>query len=75
MSKSTHFFWIDTDAGIDDALAILLALKFGTVLGISCSYGNISCDKVMTNVQRVLNIFRLQYPETHIPIICVSSAL
>ena len=57
MSKSKHFIWIDTDAGLDDALAILLALTHGTVLGISCSYGNISCDKVKVNVQRILNIF------------------
>ena len=34
--------WIDTDAGIDDALALFCAFKFCDVKAISCTYGNCS---------------------------------
>lgn len=36
--------WIDTDAGLDDALSILILLKNASVQGICCSYGNCTRD-------------------------------
>ncbi|CAL5976926.1 Inosine-uridine_nucleoside N-ribohydrolase [Hexamita inflata] len=53
--------WIDTDAGLDDALAILMALKYTEVVGISCSYGNCSRDQVVINVTRILSAHCAQY--------------
>ncbi|KAH0574875.1 Inosine-uridine nucleoside N-ribohydrolase [Spironucleus salmonicida] len=52
------YLWIDTDAGLDDTVAILMALQHSTVLGISCSYGNIPCDYVKKNVSRVVNMYK-----------------
>ncbi|GIQ80171.1 inosine/uridine-preferring nucleoside hydrolase [Kipferlia bialata] len=48
--------WIDTDAGVDDCLALIAALTNPsvTVHGISCTYGNISRDAVVTNVRRTV---------------------
>ncbi|KAH8039227.1 hypothetical protein HPB51_005473 [Rhipicephalus microplus] len=49
---------IDTDVGVDDALAILLALANPAkckVLAITCVAGNVELSKVYTNVLRILN--------------------
>nr|XP_033337877.1 probable uridine nucleosidase 2 isoform X1 [Megalopta genalis] len=49
---------IDTDAGADDAIAILLILKSKgfEVLAITCTYGNTYVDNVMRNVLKTLTI-------------------
>ncbi|XP_078044096.1 nucleoside hydrolase [Augochlora pura] len=49
---------IDTDAGVDDATAILLILKSKgiEVLAITCTYGNTYVDNVVTNVLKTLTI-------------------
>jgi inosine-uridine nucleoside N-ribohydrolase len=49
---------IDTDAGIDDSLAIILALLHPDweVIGITCVFGNVHVEKVLKNVGVVLNI-------------------
>ncbi|XP_016843549.1 pyrimidine-specific ribonucleoside hydrolase RihA isoform X2 [Nasonia vitripennis] len=49
---------IDTDAGGDDAVAILLALAVDEVqvVAITCSYGNTDEDKVETNVLKILTV-------------------
>lgn len=47
MKKSV---WIDTDAGLDDALSILILLRNADVRGVCCSYGNCPRDQVVHNV-------------------------
>lgn len=49
---------IDTDCGIDDALAIIVALAAPNVkiLGITCCFGNADVDNVCQNVLRVLSV-------------------
>ncbi len=47
---------IDCDTGIDDALALLLALRSPKldVLGITCVNGNVTLDKVVINTLKVV---------------------
>ena len=54
--KKTDIF-IDTDCGIDDAVAIMLALASPevSVKGISCVAGNTGIDNVVNNVCGLLN--------------------
>ncbi|TNJ28789.1 Uridine nucleosidase [Giardia muris] len=49
--------WIDTDCGIDDALALLIAGFSPNVklVGVSCTYGNNRRGNVEKNVHRTLN--------------------
>lgn len=49
---------IDVDTGVDDALAIILALSQPDVelLGITCVNGNINVDQVCKNTLRVLKV-------------------
>lgn len=54
---------IDTDAGADDALAILLALKYEAahqknieIIAITCTYGNTEVKNVETNVLKILSV-------------------
>ncbi|XP_052790179.1 pyrimidine-specific ribonucleoside hydrolase RihA-like [Mya arenaria] len=56
---------IDTDAGVDDAQAILMALKSPDVdvIGITCVAGNVDAMQVGKNVLRVLQVVnRLDIP-------------
>ncbi|XP_030603601.1 inosine-uridine preferring nucleoside hydrolase-like isoform X2 [Archocentrus centrarchus] len=56
---------IDVDAGVDDAVAIMIALSMPDVevLGITCCNGNTSVENVLKNVLRVLKICnRLDIP-------------
>ncbi|MDP2966411.1 MAG: nucleoside hydrolase [Pelolinea sp.] len=48
---------IDCDTGIDDALALLLALRSPdlNVLGITCVNGNVTLDKVVINTLKVVD--------------------
>ena len=48
---------IDCDTGLDDALALLLALRSPefNVLGITCVNGNVSLDKVVANTLKVVS--------------------
>ena len=51
----------DTDCGVDDAQAILLALSKQyedsiDILGITCVSGNVNVDKVCINVLKVLEV-------------------
>lgn len=49
---------IDTDCGIDDAQAILMALAAPHVhvLGVTCVFGNAAVENVCQNVLRVLSV-------------------
>jgi len=54
---------IDTDAGLDDALAIIMALRAHRdpkipfkIIGITCVAGNTEVDPVTINVTRILEI-------------------
>ena len=49
---------IDTDCGIDDAQAIMMALAAPNikVLGITCVFGNTTVENVCQNVLRVLSV-------------------
>lgn len=51
--------WIDTDCGVDDSMAILIALNCPgvNVVGISCVGGNVSLDNVERNVLRTLSVY------------------
>lgn len=50
-------WWIDCDAGVDDAAAIILAIAEGKqIVGISSVFGNTSIDNVNKNVAKVLEI-------------------
>jgi len=60
-NQSKRYVIIDTDCGIDDALAIMLAAdchKKGLMqlLAITCCYGNTSIDNVVKNVCHTLNV-------------------
>ena len=53
--KKTLF--LDTDAGIDDAHALMVALSHQNcreIVGVSCVYGNCLVDQVVKNVSYVL---------------------
>ncbi|XP_055943078.1 nucleoside hydrolase-like isoform X2 [Argiope bruennichi] len=47
---------VDTDCGVDDAMALMLALssKRARVVAITCVFGNTPLDNVCNNVKRVL---------------------
>ncbi|XP_051168005.1 uncharacterized protein LOC127285838 isoform X2 [Leptopilina boulardi] len=53
---------IDTDAGGDDAVGILLALKYESaereieIIAITCTYGNTNISNVEVNIQKILTI-------------------
>ncbi len=55
---------IDCDPGIDDALALILAFHSPEleVIGITGVNGNVSLEKVMINIQRVLTLIRPEHP-------------
>ncbi|XP_026069515.1 inosine-uridine preferring nucleoside hydrolase-like [Carassius auratus] len=57
---------MDTDCGIDDALAIIVALAAPgvKVLAITCCFGNTNVDNVCQNVMRVLTVCQ----QTQIPV-------
>lgn len=64
---SKRLLIIDTDAGIDDVDAILLALSYKDewkILAITCCYGNTYIDNVCQNVMKTLVVSN----ETEIPI-------
>ncbi|KAG8182868.1 hypothetical protein JTE90_024611 [Oedothorax gibbosus] len=66
MSSSKLKLLVDTDCGVDDAMALLLALSSsrGHVVGVTCCAGNTTLDNVCDNVKRVLVVCK----KTGIPI-------
>ena len=62
-------FIIDTDAGVDDAQAILMALAYPQevdIVAITTTHGNTSCQQVTRNVLRLLNKVNHMEASTHI---------
>ena len=62
---------IDTDPGIDDAMAIMIALKEHKkgnidILAITLVNGNSSTDNAQVNILRVLEVFDLQNEVRHV---------
>ena len=56
---------LDTDPGIDDALAIILAINSPEIelMGITTTYGNVEIEKAVRNTFRILNFLgRLDVP-------------
>lgn len=53
---------IDTDCGIDDAQAIIMALAASDVeiLALTCVFGNAAVENVCQNVLRVLSVCERQ---------------
>jgi len=51
---------IDCDVGVDDALALILAFHSPEleVMGVTGVHGNVSLDKVMKNIEKVLTLLR-----------------
>ncbi len=57
-SDEQRLFIIDTDAGIDDAQAILMALADPSVnvIAITTTHGNANVKQVVKNVLRILKV-------------------
>ena len=55
---------IDCDTGLDDAVALLLAIRSPelTVKGITCVNGNVNLDKVIHNTLRVVEHSGMNIP-------------
>lgn len=55
----TRKVWIDTDPGLDDAIALLMAFQHKNfeIIGISVSAGNGPLDAMLANVVRIINLF------------------
>jgi purine nucleosidase len=55
---------IDTDAGVDDAIALMMALHQPgtTVEAITTSYGNVSLEKVVANVLTLVQVLNVNVP-------------
>ncbi len=63
MGRVARPILLDVDTGIDDALAILYAVRHPDleVLGISCVAGNTSVEQVVTNTLKVLDAAEAPY--------------
>lgn len=63
-------FIIDTDCGVDDAAALIMALdahyrKEIKILAITCVAGNTDVDHVVKNVYRVLEVVKCLHVSVH----------
>jgi inosine-uridine nucleoside N-ribohydrolase len=56
--------WIDTDGGVDDALAIAVATKLTAAsdLTLSSVFGNVSATQAAYNVQSLLRLLKINLP-------------
>ena len=63
MNKSQKEIIIDTDPGVDDALAIAFAIKAGLPIeSINTVYGNSTVDNCTTNALAILELARGNVP-------------
>nr|XP_008105298.2 PREDICTED: inosine-uridine preferring nucleoside hydrolase isoform X1 [Anolis carolinensis] len=58
ISKMKKFLLVDVDPGVDDAVALMIALESPNVevLGITCCYGNSQLQNTSRNALRVLHV-------------------
>lgn len=63
MSESTRKLWVDTDPGVDDAYALMLAARPGVeLIGVSSVGGNVGLDHTTRNALQVLALTAQQVP-------------
>ncbi|XP_076685484.1 pyrimidine-specific ribonucleoside hydrolase RihA-like isoform X1 [Andrena cerasifolii] len=76
-------FIIDCDAGVDDALALILLIaahkqKQIQIKAITCVNGNTTVDNVVTNVFRTLDVCKASdipvFQGAHAPLLCTQNA-
>jgi purine nucleosidase len=53
---------IDTDPGVDDALAILMAHERANVLGLTVASGNVGLDHTVANALKLVDVLGAQTP-------------
>ncbi|NND31287.1 MAG: nucleoside hydrolase, partial [Saprospiraceae bacterium] len=61
---SRRKFFIDTDAGTDDAVALIMALRYANVdvIGISAVCGNVGLNKVVQNIGYICELCSVTIP-------------
>ncbi len=64
-NKSKKYVIIDTDGGVDDALALMIAAHCHqngliNLLAITCCYGNTLIDNVVKNVFHTLRVCAIE---------------
>ncbi len=64
MSDQMHKMIIDTDPGIDDAMAIFTAMAHPQIelLGLTTTYGNVSVDQATVNALKLVEMAGLDLP-------------
>jgi purine nucleosidase len=62
--ENTMRMIVDTDAGVDDAVALMMALRYPgvTVEAITTTYGNVSLEKVVANVLTIVQVMGCDVP-------------
>ena len=62
MGSTERLFLIDTDAGLDDAQALMMAVSHPgvKVVGITTTHGNATVKQVGRNVLRILRVVQKQ---------------
>ena len=64
MANNDKLYWVDTDAGVDDAVAILWALNNDfNIIGFSTVAGNLAVESTVRNVSALL-----EYSNKDIPV-------
>ena len=58
---------IDTDAGVDDAIALTLAMRLGRVHLVTSSFGNTTLFHVKRNVNRVIKLASKWSDKSNLP--------
>ena len=53
---------IDTDPGVDDALAILMAHRHGRIAGLSIAAGNVGLDRTVANALKLCDVLGADIP-------------
>ena len=53
---------IDTDPGVDDALAILMAHRHARVAGLTIAAGNVGFAHTVTNALKLIDVIGAQTP-------------
>lgn len=62
MERTRLQLLIDTDPGVDDALAILMALRCGDVVGLTIAAGNVGLSHTTANALKLLEVAGADVP-------------